>query len=103
VEEFGFLHLSAGDLLRAEVARGTEQGKELAATMKEGNLVPAVCIKAVMQLAMFFLNAQKKLTEPLLWLNMSPYNNVCVCASRSIHHSYQSFRNNIMATCVHGN
>ena len=42
VEEFGFLHLSAGDLLRAEVAKWTEQGKELAATMKEGKLVPAV-------------------------------------------------------------
>lgn len=42
VEEFGFLHLSAGDLLRVEVAKGTEQGKELEATMKEGKLVPAV-------------------------------------------------------------
>ena len=42
VEDFGFLHLSAGDLLRAEVAKGTEQGKELEAAMKEGQLVPAV-------------------------------------------------------------
>ena len=42
VEDFGFLHLSAGDLLRAEVAKGTEQGKELEAAMKEGKLVPAV-------------------------------------------------------------
>ena len=42
VEDFGFVHLSAGDLLRTEVANGTEQGKELEALMKEGNLVPAV-------------------------------------------------------------
>ena len=32
---YAFLHLSAGDLLRAEVAKGTEQGKELEATVKE--------------------------------------------------------------------
>ena len=44
VEEFGFVHLSAGDLLRSEVARGTEQGKELEAAMKEGKLVPAVSL-----------------------------------------------------------
>ena len=41
-EGFGFLHLCAGDLLRAEVAEGTKQGKTLEVTMKEGKLVPAV-------------------------------------------------------------
>ena len=41
-EEFDFFHLCAGDLLRAEVAKGTAIGKELEATMKEGKLVPAV-------------------------------------------------------------
>ena len=42
VEDFGFLHLSTGDLLRAEVAKVTEQGKELEVMMKEGRLVPGV-------------------------------------------------------------
>lgn len=48
VQEFGFLHLSAGDLLREEVAKGTEQGKQLEEIMKQGKLVPAVSIIMVL-------------------------------------------------------
>eukprot|EP00898_Chlorokybus_atmophyticus_P006437 jgi/Chlat1/6795/Chrsp51S09101 len=40
VAEFKFKHLSAGDLLRAEVASGTATGKMCEALMKEGKLVP---------------------------------------------------------------
>ena len=40
VAEFGWTHLSAGDLLRAEVARGTELGRELDRMMREGVIVP---------------------------------------------------------------
>ena len=42
VQDFGFTHLSAGDLLREEVAKGTSQGKQLEEMMKQGKLVPAV-------------------------------------------------------------
>ena len=40
VRDFGFKHLSAGDLLRAEVASGSPTGKNCEALMKEGKLVP---------------------------------------------------------------
>ena len=38
--QFGLVHISAGDLLRAEVAAGTPEGKEAASYMDSGNLVP---------------------------------------------------------------
>uniref|UniRef100_A0A1B0AIF9 Adenylate kinase isoenzyme 1 n=1 Tax=Glossina pallidipes TaxID=7398 RepID=A0A1B0AIF9_GLOPL len=39
VQKYGFVHLSTGDLLRAEVASGSPKGKDLALIMKEGRLV----------------------------------------------------------------
>ena len=42
VSEFGLTHLSAGDLLREEVARGSPQGHSIQETMQEGQLVPPV-------------------------------------------------------------
>lgn len=42
VGEFGYVHLSAGDLLRQEVAKGIERGQMIEDIMKEGKLVPQV-------------------------------------------------------------
>lgn len=42
VAKYGYTHLSSGDLLRAEVASGTERGKQLQAIMQKGELVPLV-------------------------------------------------------------
>lgn len=39
-EKFNLLHLSTGDMLRAEIAAGTELGKKMSVIMSKGELVP---------------------------------------------------------------
>jgi adenylate kinase len=39
-EKFNLLHLSTGDMLRAEIAAGTELGKKMSNIMSKGELVP---------------------------------------------------------------
>jgi adenylate kinase len=40
IEKFGLIHLSTGDLLRSEIAQGTELGREAKMLMDDGILVP---------------------------------------------------------------
>ena len=40
IEKYGLIHLSTGDLLRSEIAQGTELGLEAKKLMDEGKLVP---------------------------------------------------------------
>jgi len=47
--EFHLDHLSTGDILRSEVARGTETGKEVARIMAAGDLVPDALIIRIVQ------------------------------------------------------
>jgi len=47
--EFNLSHLSTGDILRAEVARGTEIGKEAERIMRAGDLVPDDLIIRIVQ------------------------------------------------------
>lgn len=42
VKDYGFCHLSSGDLLRDEVKSGSERGNRLNAIMEKGELVPLV-------------------------------------------------------------
>ncbi|EFA78190.1 UMP-CMP kinase [Heterostelium album PN500] len=42
VRDFGYVHLSAGDLLRAEQASGSEYGEMIATMIKNGEIVPSI-------------------------------------------------------------
>jgi UMP-CMP kinase len=52
VETFGFVHLSAGDLLRAEIKSGNENGNMIQNMIKEGKIVPAEVTVKLLQKAM---------------------------------------------------
>jgi adenylate kinase len=49
-KEFHLVHLSTGDILRSEVARGTEIGREVARIMAAGDLVPDDIIVSIVRL-----------------------------------------------------
>lgn len=52
VEKYGFTHLSSGDLLREEVASGSERGKKLTEIMEKGDLVPLETVLDMLRDAM---------------------------------------------------
>ncbi|GJP53782.1 hypothetical protein CLOM_g12920 [Closterium sp. NIES-68] len=52
VEEYGFTHLSAGDLLRAEIKSGSSHGNMIQNMIKEGKIVPAEVTVGLLQKAM---------------------------------------------------
>ncbi|CAK9177381.1 unnamed protein product [Ilex paraguariensis] len=47
VEKFGVVHISTGDLLRAEVSAGTEMGNKAKEYMNAGQLVPDEIVTAM--------------------------------------------------------
>ncbi|XP_025111640.1 uncharacterized protein LOC112574655 [Pomacea canaliculata] len=60
VQKYGFTHLSSGDLLRAEVASGSERGKKLTAIMEKGELVPLDTVLELLKEAMLAKAATSK-------------------------------------------
>ena len=59
VAKYGYCHLSSGDLLRAEVASGSERGQKLNEIMKTGGLVPLETVLAMIKDKMM-VNADAK-------------------------------------------
>ncbi|XP_012083769.1 UMP-CMP kinase 3 isoform X1 [Jatropha curcas] len=52
VQHFGYTHLSAGDLLRAEIKSGSENGTMIQNMIKEGKIVPSEVTIKLLQKAM---------------------------------------------------
>ncbi|KAK9743382.1 hypothetical protein RND81_03G235600 [Saponaria officinalis] len=52
VQHFGYTHLSAGDLLRAEIRSGSENGTMIQTMIKEGKIVPSEVTVKLLQRAM---------------------------------------------------
>jgi len=52
VENYGFVHLSAGDLLREEMRSGSKHGEMINTMIKEGKIVPSEVTVGLLQKAM---------------------------------------------------
>ncbi|CAI8010155.1 UMP-CMP kinase [Geodia barretti] len=63
VKEFGFVHLSAGDLLRQERDSGSENGDLIESCMKNGLIVPVEITIALLGKAMERIGAKKFLID----------------------------------------
>ncbi|RLM74543.1 uncharacterized protein C2845_PM15G00060 [Panicum miliaceum] len=61
--DFGFAHLSAGDLLRHEIASGSEKGELILDIIKEGRIVPSEITVELIRKAMETSNANKVLID----------------------------------------
>lgn len=58
--QFGVVHISAGDLLRAEVASGSPEGKRAQKYMDSGNLVPNQVVVDMVKARLSKPDAQEK-------------------------------------------
>ena len=63
VKEFGYVHLSAGDLLRAEVVRGSEHGVMIDNYIREGKIVPIAVTLNLLRTAMHSSHSSRFLVD----------------------------------------
>ena len=59
VEKYNFIHFGAGDLLREEIKKGTEEGKLIKSIMSEGKYVPAKITCGLIKKAMDIYGKEK--------------------------------------------
>ncbi|CAL9161616.1 unnamed protein product, partial [Musa hybrid cultivar] len=78
VENFGFTHLSAGDLLRAEIKSSSENGTMISNMIKEGKIVPSEVTINLLQKAMLESGNDKFLIDgfPRNEENRAAFENV---------------------------
>ncbi|KAK9145216.1 hypothetical protein Sjap_005119 [Stephania japonica] len=78
VEHFGFTHLSAGDLLRAEIKSGSENGTMIQTMIKDGKIVPSEVTINLLQKAMLESENDKFLIDgfPRNEENRAAFENV---------------------------
>lgn len=78
VEKFGFTHLSAGDLLRAEIKSGSENGTMIQNMIKEGKIVPSEVTIKLLEKAMLESGNDKFLIDgfPRNEENRAAFENV---------------------------
>jgi len=75
VDEFGFTHLSAGELLRSARASGTEHGQMIDDYIKEGKIVPVGVSLGLLKTAMDTMsNIETKGTSPIFLVDGFPRN-----------------------------
>lgn len=95
VEEFGLLHLSAGDLLRAHMKSGSPDGNMVAEMIKQGQIVPSrvrLCLPLIMAA---LAGSTALLHSPLLRMQACRRfgRRMCVrCRSRSVFWKRQCSR-----------
>ncbi|XP_042418867.1 UMP-CMP kinase 3-like isoform X2 [Zingiber officinale] len=78
VENFGFTHLSAGDLLRAEIKSGSDNGTMISNMIKEGKIVPSEVTVELLKKAILESGNNKFLIDgfPRNEENRSTFENV---------------------------
>lgn len=63
VEDFGIVHLSAGDLLRAHMKSGSPDGNMVAEMIKDGQIVPSKVTNGLLEAAMAASSKQRFLID----------------------------------------
>lgn len=63
VEEFGYKHISIGDLMRAEIKSGSDEGRSILSIVQSGGLVPKELTVSLLQKALSSITAHTVLVD----------------------------------------